>query len=100
MKATLRVEINVIELFLHEQCDCKGVDEDYLAEAINGYLQNSKYECWAVPPFQSGLGRFIIETEVKFWNERCHSEEELREYLPVDIFNLLKELDAETSVAL
>lgn len=91
MKVKVTDEINVFELFVHDNEALGAIDPHSMAEAINEHMLDSG---WRVRP-PDGLDRFTLQAadHEEYFTERCYSAEQVKSYLPFEAVEALEEIN-------
>lgn len=109
MQIQAKFEIDVLQLFVHDQWDTGPFDDDRVASILTQWLwDEGGYDMQRYriePPSDTGLDRFVLSEpeyewqdgrfEPKRWTHRMRSKEDVRVQLPREVVKLLSRLDGE-----
>jgi hypothetical protein len=92
-------KVSIFDLLIHDRMwSIPGVDSDYLEAMLSAELGDLKYELHIKQP--EGLDRWIIHLghgdDGISWSKRCSSYDDLKDYFPSEIWEVLGKLNNKT----
>lgn len=87
------IEIDIVNLFIHEKYDCGPLSEEWVANQVAARLNatcDPAYNIDVLSPSESGLSRFVLTAGEHTYTERCYTATALRNHWPKGTFDALR----------